>query len=64
MRRIRAHHEAIVDELRAFQAAKATEQPESRFPGLTLAWGIEYQERLAEWCAVTEQQLTEELARR
>ena len=64
LRRIRAHHEAIVDELRAFQAAKATEQPESRFPGLTLAWGIEYQERMAEWCSVTEQQLIEELARR
>jgi len=62
IRRIRAHHEAVGDQLRGIQAVKATERPENRFPGLTLEWGIEYQRRLAEWCAVTEHQLTEELS--
>jgi PadR family transcriptional regulator, regulatory protein AphA len=64
MRRIRAHHEAVAEQLRGFQAAKEGEEPQNRFPGLTLAWGIEYQDRLAEWCAVTEQELSEALARR
>ena len=64
MRRIRAHHESIAEQLRSFQASKEADEPENRFPGLTLAWGIEYQERMAEWCAVTEQQLSEALARR
>lgn len=64
MRRIREHHEALAEQLREIQAVKDDEETDSRFPGLTLAWGIEYQERMAEWCSVTEQQLSEELARR
>jgi len=63
VRRIRAHHEAVARQLREIQAVKEGEDTDDRFPGLTLAWGIEYQERLAEWCAVTERQLREELAR-
>ena len=63
VRRIRAHHEAVARQLREIQAVKEGEDADDRFPGLTLAWGIEYQERLAEWCAVTERQLREELAR-
>jgi PadR family transcriptional regulator, regulatory protein AphA len=63
VRRIRAHHEALAAQLRQIQAVKEGEESDHRFPGLTLGWGIEYQERMAEWCAVTEQQLTEELAR-
>jgi DNA-binding PadR family transcriptional regulator len=63
MRRIRAHHESLAEQLREIQAVKEDEDTENRFPGLTLAWGIEYQERLAEWCALTERELTEELAR-
>jgi hypothetical protein len=64
MRRMRAHHEAVAEQLRGFQAAKEDDEAQNRFPGLTLAWGIEYQDRLAEWCAVTEQELSEALARR
>jgi DNA-binding PadR family transcriptional regulator len=64
VRRIRAHHETLAGQLREIQAAKEGGETENRFPGLTLAWGIEYQERLMEWCDATELQLTEELARR
>src|SRR3954468_20766212 len=63
MRRIRAHHESLAEQLQEIQAIKEDEDTENRFPALTLAWGIEYQERLAEWCAITERQLGEELAR-
>ena len=45
VRRIRAHHEALAEQLGRSRPSRRPRSPRTAFPGLTLAWGIEYQER-------------------
>lgn len=64
IRRIRAAHERVAEELRAIEPGARTggEQRGVRFPYLTLEWGIAYEDFLVDWFSHTEARLARELA--
>ena len=58
LRQMRAEHERMLEQLRAFQHIKpARDDGELSFPSMTLEWGIAYQEFMIDWCSRTERQL-------
>jgi PadR family transcriptional regulator, regulatory protein AphA len=63
LRRLRHQHERIGEELRSIEprAREAGERRGTRFPYLTLEWGIAYEDFQAEWCERAERRLLEEL---
>jgi len=64
VRRLRAEHERIGEQLRAIEpgARAACERDGFRFPYLTLEWGIAYEDFQVEWCERAERRLADELA--
>jgi DNA-binding PadR family transcriptional regulator len=64
IRRIRAEHERVAEELRAIEprARAAAERRGTRFPYLTLEWGIAYEDFLVDWCRQAEARLAGEPA--
>ena len=59
VRRIRAEHERVAEELRAIEpAARAAGDTRGvRLPALTLEWGIAYEDFLVDWCTRAEARL-------
>ena len=64
LRRMRAEHERVRDQLRSMEP-KVTEKREekgSEMPLFVLRWGIEYQEFIIGWCDRMEQELADRAA--
>jgi PadR family transcriptional regulator, regulatory protein AphA len=63
LRRIRAEHERVAEELRAIepQARAAGEEHDVRFPYLTLEWGIAHEDFIAGWCRRMEARMAGEV---
>ncbi len=63
LRRLRAEHERIAEQLRAIEpkARAGCERDGVRFPYLTLEWGIAYEDFHVEWCKRAEHRLAEEI---
>ena len=59
LRRIRAAHEEVADQLRAVRpgAQQAADETGRRLPYLTLEFGIAFQEFVADWCERAEREL-------
>ena len=64
LRRVRAEHERMIEELRAIRpgAESATDEAGAEFPLLTLEWGIALNEFNADWCARMERRIEKRLA--
>ena len=63
VRRLRREHERVAEQLRAIEpgARAGGERRGTRFPYLTLEWGIAYQDFQVEWCERAERRLLEDL---
>ena len=64
LRRMRAEHERVRDQLRSIepQATEKGEEKGSEMPLFVLHWGIEYQEFIIGWCERMEQELADRAA--
>jgi DNA-binding PadR family transcriptional regulator len=62
LRRLRAEHERIAEQLRAIEpeARAGCDRDGVRFPYLTLEWGIAYEDFQVEWCKRAERRLAAE----
>ena len=60
LRRIRAEHERVRDQLLAIgpHAEEAERERDRRMPLVVLRWGIEHEEAMIDWCGRLERELT------